>query len=57
MAYDVFNPDNINRKFELYCEDQFSVLTSHYGNEIFDEMNGDTVHAPPIIYENEQKAF
>ena len=28
----------------------------HYGNEIFDEMNGDTVHAPPIISENEQKA-
>ena len=37
VAYDVFNPDNDQRKSMLYCEEQFSVLANHYGNEIFDE--------------------
>ena len=41
IAYDVFNPDNDQRKSMLYCKEQFSVLANHYGNEC----NGDTVHA------------
>ena len=41
IAYDVFNPDNDQRKSMLYCKEQFSVLANHYGNEY----NGDTVHA------------
>ena len=32
IAYDVFNPDNDQRKSMLYCEEQFSVLANHYGN-------------------------
>ena len=42
IAFDVFNPDNGQRKSMLYCEEQFSVLANHYGNEIFDKYNGDT---------------
>ena len=42
IACDVFNPDIGQRKSMLYCEEQFSVLANHYGNEIFDEYNGDT---------------
>ena len=49
IAYDVFNPDNDQRKSMLYCEEQFSVLANHYRNEIFDEYNGDTVHANCLI--------
>ena len=35
VAYDVFNSDNDQRESMLYCEEQFSVLSNHYGNEIF----------------------
>ena len=35
IAYDLFNPDNDQRKPMLYCEEQFSVLINHYGNENF----------------------
>ena len=40
----------------LYCEEQFSVLANLYGNEIFDEYNGDTVHAKCLISKNDQQA-
>ena len=32
IAYDVFNPDNDQRKSMLYCKKQFSVLANHYRN-------------------------
>ena len=35
VAYDVFNSDNDQRESMLYCEEQFSVLSNHYENEIF----------------------
>ena len=56
VAYDVFNPDNYKRESLLYWEEKFTVLANHYGSEIFDEMNGDTVHAAPLIFKYEQKA-
>ena len=56
VAYDVFNPDNYKRESLLYCEEKFTVLANHYGSEIFDEMNRDTVHAAPLISKYEQKA-
>ena len=40
----------------LYCKEQFSVLANHYGNEIFDEYNGDTVHANCLISKNDRQA-
>ena len=56
IAYDVFNPDNDQRKSMLYCNKQFSVVANHYGNEIFDEYDGDTVHANCLISKNDQQA-
>ena len=57
FPYDVFNSNNNDqRKSMLYCEEQFSVLANHYGNEIFDEYNGDTVHANCLISKNDQQA-
>ena len=32
IAYDVFNPDNDQRKSMLYCKKQFSVPANHYRN-------------------------
>ena len=43
IVYGVFYRDNDQRKFMLYCEEQFSVLANHYGNEIFDEYNGENI--------------
>ena len=40
----------------LYCEEQFLVLANHYGNEIFDEYNGDTVHANHLVSKKDQQA-
>ena len=56
IAYDVFNPDNDQRKSMLYSEEQISVLANHHGNEIFDECNGDTVHTNCLISKNDQQA-
>ena len=56
IAYDVFYPDTDQRKSMLYCEEQFSVLANHYGNEIFDEYSGDTVHVNCLISRNDQQA-
>ena len=56
IAYDMFNPDKDQRKSMLYCEEQFSVLANHYGNDIFDEYNGDTVHANCLISKNDLQA-
>ena len=56
IAYDVFSPDNDQRKSMSYCEGQFSVLGNHYGNEIFDECNGDTVYANCLVSKSEQQA-
>ena len=55
IAYDVFNPDNDQRKSMLYSEEQISVLANHHGNEIFDEYNGDTVHTNCLISKNDQQ--
>ena len=55
IAYDVFNSHNDQRKSMLYCEEQFSVLANHYGNEIFDEYNGDSVHANCLISKKDQQ--
>ena len=55
IAYDAFNPDNEQRKPMLCCEEQFSVLANHYGNGIFDEYNGDTVHTNCLISKNNQE--
>ena len=35
---------------------KFSVLANHYGNEIFDKYNGDTVHTNCLISKNDQQA-
>ena len=56
IAYDMFNPDNDQRKPMLYCEEQFSVLANHYGNGIFDEYNGDNVHTNCLISKNDQES-
>ena len=56
IAYDVFSPDNDQRKSMSYCEEQFSVLGNHYGNEIFDECNGDTVYANCLVSKSVQQA-
>ena len=56
IADDVFHPDNDQRKSMLYCQEQFSVLANHYGNEIFDEYNGHTVYANCLISKNDQQA-
>ena len=56
IDYEMFNPDNDQRKSMLYCKEQFSVLANHYGNEIFDEYNGDTVHANCLISKNDRQA-
>ena len=53
ITYDVFNPDNDQRK--LYCKEQFSVLANHYRNEVFDKCDGDTVHANCQISKNDQQ--
>ena len=55
IAYDVLNLNKDQRKSMSYCEEQFSVLANHYGNEIFDEYNGDTVHANCLITKNYQQ--
>ena len=55
IAYDVFYPNIDQRKSMLYCEEQFSVLANHYGNEIFDEYSGDTVHVNCLISKNDQQ--
>ena len=38
------------------CEEQFLVLANHYGNDIFDEYNGDTVHANYLVSKKDQQA-
>ena len=48
-AYDLFNPDNDQRKFMMYCKEKFSVPVNHHGNKIFDRYNGNTVHANCLI--------
>ena len=48
IAYDVFNPDNDQRKSMYVVKNNF--------DEIFDEHNGDTVHANCIISKNDQQA-
>ena len=53
IAYDVFNPNNDQRKSMLYCKEQFSVQADHYGNEIFDKYNTDTVQANCLISKND----
>ena len=53
IAYDVFNPNNDQRKSMLYCKEQFSVQADHYGNEIFDKYNADTVQANCLISKND----
>ena len=56
IVCDVFNPDNDQGKSMLYCEEQFLVLANHYGNDIFDEYNGDTVHANYLVSKKDQQA-
>ena len=56
IAYDVFNPENTQRKSMLYWEEQFSVLANHNRNEIFDKHSGDTVRPNCLISRKDQQA-
>ena len=55
IAYDVFNPDNDQRKLMIYCKEKFSVPVNHHGNKIFDRYNGDNVHPNCLISKNDQQ--
>ena len=56
IAYDVFSWDNDQRKSMLYHKEQFSVLANHYGNEVFDKYNGETVQTNCLISKDNQQA-